>query len=147
MRKSAKKALVLVVGVIVALMLFAGCEEENQSDTKASTTRSRFIANENRQLKEKIKELKQQHKRETKRWENLLAKCQKEKETIAELSAGGFKDFLDSALQKVPEELARLNEENQSLKAKIGQLKKEILQLKRELERHEGPTPLESGAN
>ena len=147
MRKSAKKALVLVVGVIVAVMLFAGCEEENRSDTKTSTTRSRFIANENRQLKEKIKESKRQHKREIKRWENLLAKCQKEKKDLEELSSKGFDKYMENILGPLFDENAKLQEENKKLKAKIGQLKKEILQLKRELERHEGPTPLESGAN
>jgi len=134
MRKSAKKTLVLVVGVIVALTLFAGCEEENQSDTKASTTRSRFIANENRQLKEKIKELNRQHKREIERWENLLAKCQKEKKDLEELSSKGFDKYMENILGPLSDENTKLRVENENLKSQIKMLQAQIKLLKKQLE-------------
>lgn len=141
MSKSAGKVLILAVGVIVAVTLFLGCEEKNLSDTESSTTKSRFIANENRQLKEKIRELERRHKRQIKRREELLAKCRKEKKAIEEMSAEDVKGLLDSALKKVPEDIARLNEENQNLKWRIeelrtenGYLKSQIARLKKELE-------------
>ena len=143
MRKSAKKALILMVGVIMAVTLFLGCEEENVSDTKSSATRSKFIAAENRRLRNKIESLKQEHEKELKRQEKLLAKCLRQREALAEQ---GIKDLMetalmDNALKDAPEEMVKLYEENKSLKLQIDKLQKEnsnlkgqITRLKKELE-------------
>lgn len=122
MRKSAKKALVLVVGVIVALILFAGCEEENRSDTKSSITRSRFIANENRQLKEQL--VRRDRKIESLR--NQLQECQKEKKYLEQDAQKDMADMIGLSYNILTEKSDKVKEENKKLKLEIKELKKQL---------------------
>jgi len=132
MRKSAQKALVLAIGVVVAVTLVAGCDEENRTNAKTDITKSRLVAVENRQLKKEIKQLKERHKKEIKHQERLLAKCQREKENIAELSGKGIKDLMDAALNDAAEQNSKLRRENEKLKNEIAQLKKQLEELKKQ---------------
>lgn len=129
MRKPAQKMLLLAVGIVVATTLITGCEAENLSDTESNTARSKLIAAENRQLRNKIKDLKKQHKKEIKRQEGLLAKCQQEKDALVKLSGEGIRDLMDTALNDITEEVARLREENENLKSKIKAFQAQINRL------------------
>ena len=141
MRKPAQKMLLLAVGIVVATTLIIGCEAENLSDTKSNTAKSKLVAAENRQLRKEIKDLKKQHKKELKQQEGLLTKCQQEKDALVKLSGEGIRDLMDSALNDITEEVARLREVNENLKSQVEELQREndnlkrlITQLKKELE-------------
>jgi len=129
MGKPAQKTLLLAVGIVVATTLIIGCEAENLSDTESNTAKSKLIAAENRQLRNKIKDLKDLHKKELKRQEGLLAKCQQEKDALIKLSGEGIRDLMDTALNDITEEAARLREENENLISRIKTLQAQIKRL------------------
>lgn len=134
MRKSTKKALLLAIGAIVAVTLFAGCQEEKQSDAESSITRSKLIAAENRQLRKDITKLKELHKKEIKRQEKLLDKCLQEKKALGtQASKALLEEMMSHVLTGVTEENAELREENESLKSQIKMLQAQIAQLKKQL--------------
>ncbi len=122
MRKSTKKALLLAIGAIVAVTLFAGCQEENQSDAESSITRSKLIAAENRQLRKDVTTLKK-----------LLDKCLEEKKALGTKAGKALEEMMGHVLIGVTEENAELREENQSLKSQIKMLQAQIAQLKKQL--------------
>ena len=117
------KASILAV-VVFAIMSVTGCEGQNAQDTK----RSRLIANENRQLKEKIEQT-----------EKKLEKCQQEKKTMVERSEEGASTPMDFLIG----ENQRLIKESEELKAQIEQLEKEL----QGLEEPANPQPLPSTPN
>ena len=131
MKGPVPKTLVLAVGIVVGIMLIAGCEEEEnssdtKSDTKPNTRRSRLIAVENVQLKKQIEKLKKVHAKEIKRQEELLDKCEREKKTLEELSSKGVESYMQDVLGPLAEENAKLHEEIKTLKAQIEKLKTEL---------------------
>jgi len=134
--------LLLAVAAVVATTLIIGCEAENLSDTKSNVPKSKIIAAENRRLKKEIQRLNTVHKKEIKRHEKLLKKCEQEKQMLVELSSdSGIKDLMDTTLNQAAEEYTKLYEENKSLKSQVQELqeendnlKREISQLKKELE-------------
>ena len=127
MRKSTKKALLLAIGAIVAVTLFAGCQEENQSDTESSIPRSKLIAAKNRQLRKDITNLKKLHKGEIKRQEKLLEKCLEEKKALGtQASKALLEGMMGHVLTGVTEENAELHQENDRLKRRIAQLVEEL---------------------
>jgi len=138
MKKSAKKALVLVVGVIAAFILFAGCEEENVSDTKSIITKSRLQAAEkaaeNRRLRKEIKDLKGLHKKELKKQEMALERCLRDKRSLEELSSKGVDEYMKNILGPLIDENRKLRKENENLKSKIKTLQAQIKQLKKQRE-------------
>ncbi len=135
MRKSTKKALLLAIGAIVAVTLFAGCQEENQSDAESSITRSKLIAAQNIQLKKQIERQKYLHDKEIRKQKELLDKCLEEKKALG-IQAGKalLEEMMGHVLTGVTEENAELREENQSLKSQIKMLQAQIAQLKKQLE-------------
>ncbi len=131
MKGPVPKTLVLAVGIVVGIMLFAGCEEEENSsdtkpDTKPNTRRSRLIAVENVQLKKQIEKLKKVHAKEIKRQEEQLDKCLQEKKALEELSDKGVESYMQDILGPLAEENAKLHEEIKTLKAQIEKLKTEL---------------------
>ncbi|HUS73277.1 MAG TPA: hypothetical protein VMY06_09450 [Sedimentisphaerales bacterium] len=127
MKESAPKMLVVAVGIVFGIMLFAGCEEEekNSSNTTSDTKRSRLIAIENVQLKKQIEELKKTHAKEIKRQKELLGKCEREKKNLEKLSSKGVDSYMNDLLRPLAEENAKLREEIETLKAQIEKLKTE----------------------
>ncbi|HIJ52487.1 MAG TPA: hypothetical protein HPP66_04955 [Planctomycetes bacterium] len=121
MKESVPKMLVVAVGFVFVIMLFAGCEEEekNSSNTTSDAKRSRLIAIENRQLKQQIEELKKTHAKEIKRQNELLGKCEREKKNLEKLSSKGVEDYMKDILGPIFEENAKLHEEIETLKAQI----------------------------
>lgn len=128
MKKTVLKAFVLAAGV-VAIVLIAGCEEQQLSSTKMA----RIVAAENIQLKKQlqqrdseIEKLKEQHDNELRKQEELLAKCRKEKKALEEQLAGKFEDQINEFFKTVAEESEKLDEENRKLKAQIEKLKTKL---------------------
>ncbi len=127
MKESAPKMLVVAVGIVFGIMLFAGCEEEekNSSNTTSDGKRSRLIAIENRQLKQQIEDLKKAHAKETKGQKELLGKCERQKKNLEELSSKGVEDYMQDILGPLAEENTKLHGEIKTLKAQIEKLKTE----------------------
>jgi len=127
MKESAPKILVVAVGIVFGIMLFAGCEEEEKSssNTTSDAKRSRLIAIENQQLKQQIEELKKTHAKEIKRQKELLGKCEREKKTFEKMSSKGVDSYMNDLLKPLAEENAKLHEEIKTLKAQIEKLKKD----------------------
>ena len=128
MGKLFQKPLVLSAGIVVLITLIPGCQEENISDTKSSVPRTMLLATRNRELKKEINGLKKQHKNEINAWEKRLAKCQRDRQALAKLSAKDFRKDLD-ALRNTAKETAKLVDE--SLKSQVEELQKENEDLKR----------------
>jgi len=121
--------LLLAVGIVVATTLIIGCEAENLSDAESNTARSKLIAAENRQLRKEIKNLKELNKKELKRQEGLLAKCQQERDALVKLSGEGIRDLMDTALNDITKEAARLREEIENRESRIKTLQAQIKRL------------------
>ena len=114
---------VLVVGIIV--ISNAGC---NQPQTH-SDRMSRLISAENSQLKKElelrnnqIKRLTDQHIKEIKRQEKLLAERTKERDTWKLKAQQNIKSQVKGVFDTVMEQNAKLLEENKKLKAEIEKL-------------------------
>ena len=113
MKRPAQKAFVLAVGIVV-IMLIAGCDEEqNLSSTKSAVKKHQLIAAENTRLKKDLercnKEIKQQ--------QELLAKCQQQKEALKKQLQENIQERVDSILAAVMEDNAKLRKEIKDLKA------------------------------
>ena len=119
MKEITRKKVVLVVGIVFVIMLVAGCEEQNISNTKSNTKKSRLVAAENGQLKKQL----EQRDREIEKQKGLLNKCLKEKKVLEDKTEQGIK-------KQVKDILAILIEENVKLRKEIDRLKKDIEGLK-----------------
>ncbi|MHC4509653.1 MAG: hypothetical protein ACYTAO_11950 [Planctomycetota bacterium] len=126
MKGPAQKIFVLVVGV--AVMLIGGCGGQEPPSVK----KSRAIAAENIELRkqleqrgEEIEKLKARHGEEVKKQQNLLEKCEQEKQTWKTKAQQNIREQVKGVLDAVVEENVRLREENQALKAQIEELQKE----------------------
>lgn len=138
MKRPAQK---VILAVSVAIMLFAGCEEEYLSDTK----KVRLIAVENRQLKKQLeqcrKKVEKQEKRydtDTEKQKKLLDKCLAEKKGLRKRLQKKTRDQLDSILGAVLGQNTKLRDENGKLRERIEKLKEELEKLKGQ----SGPKPL-----
>ena len=123
MKSIFKIIIVLVVGIIV--ISNAGC---NQPQTH-SDRMSRLISAENSQLKKElelrnnqIKRLTDQHIKEIKRQEKLLAERTKERDTWKLKAQQNIKSQVKGVFDTVMEQNAKLLEENKKLKAEIEKL-------------------------
>lgn len=129
MKRSARKAFVLAIGIVV--ILIAGCTEQEQSSPK----KDRTIAAENMALKKKvelrgreIQELKKQHEEEMKKQEEALAKCIEEKEVLKKKSQQNIREQVKGVLDAVIVDNTKLRQENERLKAQIEELKTKLRQ-------------------
>ena len=126
MKEITRKKVVLVVGIVFVIMLVAGCEEQNISNTKSNTKKSRLVAAENGQLKKQL----EQRDREIEKQKGLLNKCLKEKKVLEEQSQQNAQVLVDELFKSFGEENTKLRKENEKLKARVQQLEKEIEELK-----------------
>jgi len=124
MKRPATKILVLTVCVVV--MLIAGCWGQELPGVK----KSRLIAVENMRLKKEleqrskeIEKLKEQHSRESRKQEKLLAKCVQEKEIWKKKARQNVRNQVKGVVDAVMEQNVKLREENEKLKAQIEKLK------------------------
>ncbi len=126
MKKPARKALVMAIGV--AVMLIAGCGEKEPPSVK----KSRTIAAENIELRKQldnrgkeVEKLREQHGKEIKTQEKLLVECQREIETWKKKSKQNIRRQAKSVGDRLMEEIEKLRGENEKLKAQIEELQKE----------------------
>jgi hypothetical protein len=120
-----KKTAALTIGIIV--ILNAGC---NQTETHSGRM-SRLISVENTELKKElelrnnqIKRLTQQHHKEIKRQEKLLAERTKERDSWKMKAQQDIKNQVKGVFDTVMEQNAKLLEENKRLKTEIEKLQK-----------------------
>jgi len=130
MKRPARKAFLLLVGV--AVILIVGCAGQQAAP---SVKQSRAIAAENIELKKQLQQsskeietLKAQHSEETKKQARLLEACQQEKESWKNRAQQNIRDQVKSVLDAVMEDNTRLREENKELKAQIEELQQKATQ-------------------
>jgi len=130
------RTFVLAIGIIV-VMLSAGCEEEQLKGNQ----KARVIAAENMQMKNllqqrdsEIEKLKEQHKSELKKQEELLAKCKDEKQALEEQLTEKYGDQIDEFIGNLGAEYVKLHQENDGLKLQIEKLKAELEEIKKPTE-------------
>ena len=123
MKRSALKIFVLTVCVVV--MLIAGCGNQELPGVK----KSRLIAVENMRLTKElgqrsreIERLNEQHNKEIKKQEKLLAKCVQEKENWKKKARQNVRNQVKGVFDAVMEQNAKLRDENEKLKAQIEKL-------------------------
>lgn len=127
MKRQARKAFILVIGI--AVMWIGGCGGQNEPpDVK----KSRTIAAENIELKKQlaqsgkeIEKLKGQHMQEINEQKQLLAECLKEKEIWKQKSQQNIRSQVKGVLDNVLEENKKLRDENAMLKTRIEELQKQ----------------------
>ena len=127
MKGMVHKIFIWAVAVIV-VTLVASCQESSTSGP-TDAKKSRLIASENLELKKElagrdkeIARLKELHSKEIKRQEELLAKCQEEKEYWKKKSEENVEKQIAEVSTAVMELNAKLQEENENLKAQIDKL-------------------------
>jgi outer membrane murein-binding lipoprotein Lpp len=140
MKGTVQKMLILAVGII-GFVLIAGCQESATTRLSSSKTggpadakKSRLVAAESMELKKQlarydkqIEKLKEQHSKEIKRQQELLAKCQKEKKVRQEEKIDeSAKGQMDELTTFIVELNAKLQEENENLKSQIEELKAQL---------------------
>ncbi|MBA7676101.1 hypothetical protein ES703_84342 [subsurface metagenome] len=109
---------------VAFIILIAGCEGENLSDTKSNIEKSRLIAVENIQLKKEVAKQKK-----------LLDKCLRKKKALQEKP----QEEGESPTKFLFEENLRLDKENKNLKAQVQQLEARVRQLEKELQEIKRP--------
>jgi DNA anti-recombination protein RmuC len=140
MKGTVQKMFVLAVGTIL-VVLMAGCQESTTTRLSSSKTggpadakKSRLVAAENIELKKQlarydkqIEKLKEQHSKEIKQQQDLLAECREEKRTRqGEKIDESTKGQADELTTFIMELNTKLQEENESLKAQIEELKAQL---------------------
>ena len=122
MKKRVQKTVVLAVGLVLAIMLITGCEEQSVSSSRMS----KLIAAENIELKEDINQrdatIEQQKKQ--------LEKCLQEKKIMTTQLKANSEDLMGKVFENFGRDNAKLRAENRELKAQIEKLEKELAELK-----------------
>jgi gas vesicle protein len=129
MKRTVQNAVILAIGAIFVISLFAGCQEQQATDAK----KGRLVAAENIGLKKEldrrdreIERLKGLHSKEIKRQEELVAKCLEEKKLWQDKADENIKAQVGEVSTVVLEQNSKLREENENLKAQIEKLIAEL---------------------
>jgi hypothetical protein len=132
MKGMVQKMLILVVSSIIIMMWIAGCQE-SATGGPTDAKKGRLVAAENIKLKnelgqrdKEIERLKQLHSKEIKRQEELLVKCQEEKELWKAKADENIKEQVSEVSGTVMEQNSKLQEENADLKSQVEKLKAEL---------------------
>lgn len=118
MRKSIQTGVFFAIGIVLVVMLAAGCEEQSLT----STRKSKLIANENRQLKEQL--VRRDRKIESLR--NQFQECLKEKKYFEEDAQKKMEEMIGLSYNILTEKSEKVKEENKKLKLEIKELKKQL---------------------
>jgi chromosome segregation ATPase len=131
MKRPTRKIFVSIVGIAFIMVLIAGCDEENLSNTK----KSRLIANENRQLKSELEQCQTEFKKQ----KVQLEQCLQKKETLE----GQMNEEIGRQVSDIFTVFGELNkemhDENENLKAQVAELNARILLLEEELQKLKEP--------
>jgi DNA repair exonuclease SbcCD ATPase subunit len=133
MKRPARKAFVLLVGVGMVLIAGCGGPSTGQPATESATVKkSKAIAAENielhkqlQQCKNQIAKLNEQHSEEMQKQANLLETCLQEKEDWKKRAQQNIREQVKGVLETVMQENEKLREENKDLKTLVEQLQKE----------------------
>jgi hypothetical protein len=124
MRKIRKKIFVLSVGII-AILFVGSCQPQAPSEKM-----SRLIAVENSRLQKElelrnseIERLTKLHNQQSKKQDELLTDCMKEKESWKKRARQNLKNQVEGVFDAVMEKNAKLLAENEKLKAEIEKLR------------------------
>jgi len=142
MRKPARKALIIVAGIV--LMHIAGCQE---AQTEApGTKKSRLIAAQNIELKKQvaqrdkqmedlktrhgkqIESLNEERAKQLKEEQKKVEDCQRQAQGCQEQLGKKMDETVGEILTSTLEEGAKVREENEALKAQIAELKTKLNQ-------------------
>ncbi|MBU1259729.1 MAG: hypothetical protein KJ757_02440 [Planctomycetes bacterium] len=105
---------------ILIIPIMTGCQPAQQQKTADISRKDRLVANENLNLKNQLK----QCQKEIEKQKTLLEQCRRENLKI-QTDAGSTATFLMDQLPKdLMEEVERLTQENERLKAEIEGLQK-----------------------
>jgi archaellum component FlaC len=133
MKRTVQNAVILAIGAIFVISLFAGCQEQQATDAK----KGRLVAAENIGLKKEldrrdreIERLKGLHSKEIKRQEELVAKCLEEKGLLQKRVDENIKAQVSEVLAAVIEENSKLHDEIEGLKTQVQKLQAELAELK-----------------
>ena len=133
MKRTVQNAVILAIGAIFVISLFAGCQEQQATDAK----KGRLVAAENIGLKKEldrrdreIERLKGLHSKEIKRQEELAAKCLEEKGLLQKRVDENIKAQVSEVLTAVMEENSKLHDEIEGLKTQVQKLQAELVELK-----------------
>lgn len=142
MRKPARKALIIVAGIV--LMHIAGCQEA-QTETPG-TKKNRLIAAQNIELKKQVAQrdkqmedlkarqgkqiegLNEQHAKQLKGEQKKVEDCQRQAQGCEEQLGKKMDETVGEVLTSALEEGAKVREENEALKAQIAELKTKLNQ-------------------
>jgi len=142
MRRPARKALIIVAGIV--LMHIAGCQEA-QTETPGAK-KNRLIAAQNIELKKQVAQhdkqieylkarhgkqiegLNEQHAKQLKGEQKKVEDCQRQAQGCEEQLAKKMDDTVGEILTSALEEGAKVREENETLKAQIAELKTKLNQ-------------------
>lgn len=127
MKGQTRKVFVLVT--IAVFILIAGCDQQNQSNTR----KSRLVAVENLKLKEQL----QQRDNQIKRKEELLKQCWQEKKALQNQLGKERREELNDVFGDILEHSQKLQQENKELKARVKKLETKLKELEQKL-----PSPL-----
>ena len=129
MKGQARKVFVIAIGFVA--MLTAGCGQQEPPGVK----QTRAIAGENIELRKhverlnrEIEKLKEQHEKDIKEQQKLLAQCWQDKESWKKKARQNIRSQVEPVLDAVMDETAKLREENTKLRAQIEQLQQEAKQ-------------------
>jgi len=114
MKRISAKAAILTACVVCGLVFTWGCEKEN-------ARMSKLIADENRQLKDQLKE----KQAEIDNQNQLLNKCLEEKKVLQQQKREDLEDMLSQLVGGFTQENRKLKDENAALKKQIEELKKQ----------------------
>jgi hypothetical protein len=118
-----RKLIIFTAAIFLSGILATGCQEQT---TGKNAKKGRLVAVENTDLKKQIDQLNSEIQKRDRQIENqkeLTAKCQDEKKLVQEEAEKTFKDQIATISGVLVEENAKLQQENEALKAQLGQQK------------------------
>ncbi|MHC4061138.1 MAG: hypothetical protein ACYSUC_08835 [Planctomycetota bacterium] len=126
MRRLTRKNCLFAVGIVVGIILIAGCEQQNQPDQTPSEKMSRLIAAENIDLKKQIEQQKVAHARDIQKQKKLLDKCLTDRKALEKRTKKEIERQVNEVVSLVIAKNGELRQENQELKTQIDELKRQL---------------------
>ena len=156
MKRTARKTLVMVVGLLAVALLTAGCQEEQSRTSTMSSDQvinpsdaermGKLVAAENLDLKRKLAAQEQRHTREMQQQKTRLEKetrtqqrrldsCLQQQKSLEELSRDGVESYMSNIVGPLVDESKKLREENYALKVQVQNLQGQIQNLQGQIDR------------
>lgn len=104
------KTIFLTVGILFVIIMIAGCEEQNLSDTNLSPKKTRIIAVENMRLKEQLQKrdvIIENQKAQFAKQKEQLKKCKDENKALKTTSHKEIESLILDALRNPTKETTK----------------------------------------